>query len=146
MALFTVSFSSLHYSVIQRECENSRKTASHLARSYEPPLILFVAKLNREKGSFKLSSLIFFCCSLEIKFDNIPCTVLEASSVKKVGKVKDKKGLKYSVYWIDGTQVKQWGGKEVSSCCQWIRRKQKLDKRQLTWENRIPADLIKRTF
>lgn len=98
MALFTVSFSSLHYSVIQRECENSRKTASHLARSYEPPLILFVAKLNREKGSFKLSSLIFFCCSLEIKFDNIPCTVLEASSVKKVGKVKDKKGLKYSVY------------------------------------------------
>ena len=57
-------------------------------------------KSNLEKGNYyKLSSLIFFSCGLEIISDNIPYTLysFEASSVKKAGKVKGKKGAKYSV-------------------------------------------------
>ena len=72
-------------------------------------------KSNLEKGNYyKLSSLIFFSCGLEIISDNIPYTVLKRHQSKKLARSRARKERNTVFNWWEASktskrrQVKQW--------------------------------------
>ena len=96
---------------------------------------------NREKGChYKLSSLIFFSCGLEITCDNILNTVLKRHQSKKPARSRTRKERKTVFNWWEARKTIGW--REVSGSWQWIRQKRNLNRGQLTGESRIPADWL----